>query len=237
MTGRETLFGRAVADLYRGEMKEPFTVCDATGEYPLDLRFYLTDAPDPYEAEALRFARGRILDIGCGAGRILQYLQKQGMEASGFDLDPLLVSVCRERGIRDVFVESYDSLARFAPVDTILWMNRTLCTAGSLTKIKTLLSQCFSTCGDAGVLIFDSLDVRADRANAGPGVLQNKVWFRYGEQTDEPFERVYFSSDVADSLLEDTGWFCERTIRDSDRYTKICKKHAFPVNKTACSAS
>src|SRR5579871_2816377 len=38
---------------------------------------------------------GRVLDIGCGAGRVLAYLVMLGAEAHGIDLAPAMVEYCR----------------------------------------------------------------------------------------------------------------------------------------------
>jgi 2-polyprenyl-3-methyl-5-hydroxy-6-metoxy-1,4-benzoquinol methylase len=37
------------------------------------------------QQEAIVHARGRVLDIGCGAGRVALFLQDQGMEVLGVD--------------------------------------------------------------------------------------------------------------------------------------------------------
>lgn len=41
----------------------------------------------------------RILDIGCGDGRVLRYLLQQGHLAEGVDLNPELVELCRAGGL------------------------------------------------------------------------------------------------------------------------------------------
>lgn len=40
---------------------------------------------------------GRVLEIGCGAGRVLGYLLELGAEAYGIDVSARMVSYCRER--------------------------------------------------------------------------------------------------------------------------------------------
>ncbi|MCK4414566.1 MAG: class I SAM-dependent methyltransferase [Candidatus Eisenbacteria sp.] len=41
--------------------------------------------------------RGRILDVGCGAGRSMLYLQQKGRAVTGIDISPLAIEVCRRR--------------------------------------------------------------------------------------------------------------------------------------------
>ena len=52
------------------------------------------------EKKAIAYARGRVLDIGCGAGKHALYLQKKGLDVTGIDLSPLAVKICRLRGFR-----------------------------------------------------------------------------------------------------------------------------------------
>ncbi len=66
------------------------------------------------EREAIRYARGRVLDIGCGAGRVALYLQKKGFDVTGFDLSPYAIRVCKLRGVKKLRLGSLHSL-RFRP--------------------------------------------------------------------------------------------------------------------------
>jgi 2-polyprenyl-3-methyl-5-hydroxy-6-metoxy-1,4-benzoquinol methylase len=50
---------------------------------------YLTELP-----------RGRLLDMGCGAGEMLSFAQAMGWDAEGVDFDPLAVQFARERKLR-----------------------------------------------------------------------------------------------------------------------------------------
>src|SRR5439155_21947315 len=54
------------------------------------------------ERKAMRLARGRVLDVGCGAGRVALYLQERGHDVVGIDLSPLAVEIARRRGVKDV---------------------------------------------------------------------------------------------------------------------------------------
>ena len=61
----------------------------------------------------LRFARGRVLDVGCAAGRVSLLLQERGCEVVAIDESPLAVDVARRRGVKD---------ARRSPLPT--WTRR-----------------------------------------------------------------------------------------------------------------
>ena len=71
------------------------------------------------ERRALRYARGRVLDVGCGAGRVALELQVRGREVVAIDPSPGAGEVSRGRGVRDVRLlrlEDVDeSLGHFGP--------------------------------------------------------------------------------------------------------------------------
>jgi 2-polyprenyl-3-methyl-5-hydroxy-6-metoxy-1,4-benzoquinol methylase len=218
------LFGKALADVYHNRAKGPFYVCDEMGEHPLDLRFYFQHKPEEYETELLKHVSGRILDIGCGPGRIMKFLQEQGLDVLGFDMDSAVVQLCKERGIKNVFVESYDNMEHFGVFDTILLLNRTICTAGTPEAVKSLLQKCHACCSHNGILIFDSLEVKPELVRDTPRILQNTLRFKYDGRFEKPFLRLYCSSDIAEGLLKETGWFKEKIVRKEDIYCMMCGK-------------
>jgi 2-polyprenyl-3-methyl-5-hydroxy-6-metoxy-1,4-benzoquinol methylase len=69
-----------------------------------DPALYFVEAPFEHEVSLLKHTEGRVLDVGCGAGRTLLWLQRRGMRATGIDLSPGAIEVCRRRGCEDVSV-------------------------------------------------------------------------------------------------------------------------------------
>jgi O-antigen chain-terminating methyltransferase len=45
-------------------------------------------------------AQGHVLDLGCGRGEFLELLRESGREASGVDINSLMVDICRDKGLR-----------------------------------------------------------------------------------------------------------------------------------------
>jgi SAM-dependent methyltransferase len=70
---------------------------------------------DAVERRAFRYVRGRVLDVGCGAGRVALELQARGREVVAIDSSPGAVEVTRRRGVRDVRLMRRRSGGRFHP--------------------------------------------------------------------------------------------------------------------------
>ena len=62
------------------------------------------------EKRAMRAVRGRVLDVGCGAGRVSLYLQSRGHAVVAIDESPLAIDVVKRRGVSHAEVRSLADL-------------------------------------------------------------------------------------------------------------------------------
>src|SRR5262249_1047691 len=101
------------------------------------------------ERQAMRLLRGRVLDVGCGAGRGAAPLQERGHEVVAIDLSPLAVEVSRRRGVRDTrelpVTRVGHELGRF---DTIVMFGNNFGLMGSRRRAPWLLRRFGSIAND-----------------------------------------------------------------------------------------
>ncbi len=90
---------------------------------------------------ALGRARGRILDIGAGAGRASLALQEEGLDVVALDISQGATEVCTDRGVRSVFKGTVFDLAgtRPVPFDTFLMLGNNLGLLGGREEAPLLL--------------------------------------------------------------------------------------------------
>lgn len=55
-----------------------------------------------HEQDAMAFVGGKVLDVGCGAGRVALHVQSMGHEVTAIDVSPLAVRVSKRLGVKSV---------------------------------------------------------------------------------------------------------------------------------------
>jgi SAM-dependent methyltransferase len=176
------------------------------------------------ERRALRWARGRVLDVGVGAGRAALELQRRGRSVVGIDVSPGAVEVARARGVRDVrllaFEDVDDSVGRF---DTIVMFGNNFGLFGSPSKARRLLRQ-LRPLADRIVAASNDPSATEDPAHRAyqernrkrgrmPGQLRLRV--RYRDLTGPWFDYLIVSPDEMASILEGSGWQTRRLIQQN----------------------
>ncbi len=110
-----------------------------------DLAWYLTTYPSfpNIEKKALKYARGRVLDIGCGAGRHALYLQRKGLRVTGVDASARMVELAQMRGVEDVRVADACGKLPFrdGEFDTVVLFGNNLGICGTLMKFRRMLRE------------------------------------------------------------------------------------------------
>jgi SAM-dependent methyltransferase len=112
-----------------------------------DIRWYFTTARDfpAHERAVLKFARGRVLDLGCGAGRHSLYLQRSGLRVTALDRSERMVELARVRGVRDVRLTNVCGRLPFAAgeFDTVLLLGNNLGLCGTEKKFCAMLRELY----------------------------------------------------------------------------------------------
>jgi SAM-dependent methyltransferase len=180
------------------------------------------------ERRALRYVRGRVLDVGVGAGRVALELQRRGHHVVAIDISPLAVRVARRRGVKRtkvVALEELDgSLGRF---DTVLMFMNNFGLFGNAAKARRLLRRLHALTTERGRIVATSSDVRRtknrdhlayQRRNRQRGRMtgQIRLRLRYGHRKTPWFDYLFVSPREMERLLVGTGWHVRRFIQQDD---------------------
>jgi SAM-dependent methyltransferase len=180
------------------------------------------------ERKAMRYARGRVLDVGCGAGRVALELQERGHEVVGIDVSPLAVEVARRRGVKDARelpVTRVDRrLGRF---DTFVMFGNNFGLTGSRRRAPWLLRRFRSIANEGARILAESVNPyttdnpahlayhrRNRRRGRMPGQL--KIRIRHGYYRTPWFDYLLASPEEMAELAGAGGWRLERVIDEGE---------------------
>jgi SAM-dependent methyltransferase len=190
----------------------------------------------PLDRKAMRFVRGRVLDVGCGGGRVCLHLQQRGQEVVGVDISAGAVEVCRRRGVRDVRLCSIDDVDDSLGVfDTIVMLGNNFGLFASAAKAKRLLRRFHRLTSARGRIVAETRDVyRTDdpahlayqKRNRSRGRMsgQIRIRVRYRHHATPWFDYLMVSQEELQGLLDGTGWRLERALESDDTYVAIIDK-------------
>jgi prevent-host-death family protein len=172
----------------------------------------------PQERQVFERVRGRVLDVGCGAGRHSLEAQTRGCDVVAIDVSPGAIQVARRRGVREVHPLPLAAVdPTLGTVDTVLMMCGNFGLFGSEPEGRRLLQMLHEISSPDGRIVFDSVDpsVTCDPRNLAyqarnrtrgrrPG--QVTIRLRYRELTTPWFDLLNLSPDELEELLAGTGW-------------------------------
>lgn len=171
------------------------------------------------EREAVLHVRGRVLDAGCGAGRVALVLQQRGLEVVGIDESRLAVRAARHFGVRQVRCASITVLAReIASFDSVILFGNNFGIFGTPERARRSLTawarraapgtRIFAESTNAytgGAPIIDRGYYRANqRRGLAPGT--TRMRFRYGELVGPWLNWLFVSQGEMRQIVRGTGW-------------------------------
>ncbi len=163
-------------------------------------------------------ARGRVLDVGCGAGRLALHLQERGLDVVGIDNSPAAVDVCRRRGVRDARVLSIVDIGpALGTFDTVVFMGNNFGLFASAAGVRRLLPRFHRLTSPDGRLVAQVVDpYRTDEpvhlayheANRRAGRMagQIRLRVRHGGLRTPWFDYLFVSLAELRELIQGSGW-------------------------------
>jgi len=161
------------------------------------------------EQMALQLARGKVLDVGAGAGSHALYLQQQGLDVTAIDVSPNSVKVMEQRGLKNVsLIDFYD--LKEGQYDTLIFLMNGIGLVQTLSGFDAFFSHAKKLLMPNGQIILDSSDLiyMFEQEDGSYLIDLNESYhgevefcLSYKDTQGEPFNWLY----VAEELLEDAA--------------------------------
>ncbi|GGA77705.1 SAM-dependent methyltransferase [Flavobacterium palustre] len=228
------LFGKAILDYQTNNSPEDIiteTTISEEDEMSVTYLFRNFESMPSIEQKALELAKGKVLDIGCGAGSHSLYLQNErNLETTAIDISPNAIQACQLRGLKNAFIQDILTLEN-EKFDTILLLMNGTGIFGTLKNTPKFLQKLKSLLNPGGQILIDSSDIiymfDEDEdgayeipANGYYGELEFTISYK-GEKEDS-FPWLYLDYNTLQNAANDNGLKCE-LISEGEHYDYLAR--------------
>ena len=233
------LFGKAILDFQTNNSPEDLiTETTISDEDEMSVAYLFRDfsVMPKLEQQALLLSKGKVLDVGCGAGSHSLYLQKEkNLEVTAIDISHNAVEACRLRGISDVFeidILEYNSDEKF---DTILLLMNGTGIFGKLENVSKYLQKLKSLMTENGQILIDSSDIiymfdeddsedsEGGKWYSGPAYYgELEFTISYKGEKEVPFPWLYMDYTTLQNAAVANGLQCE-LILEGDHFDYLAR--------------
>jgi SAM-dependent methyltransferase len=216
------LFGKAIFDFQTNNNPEDIiteTSISEEDEMSVEYLFRSYNEMPHIEQKALQLAKGKILDVGCGAGSHALSLQNErNLEVTAIDISEKAVETCKLRGLKSVEVKNILDFEG-EKFDTILLLMNGTGIFGKLKNCNIYLSKLKSLLNLGGQILIDSSDIiyMFDEDEDGGKWIPSENDY-YGElvfnisykgEKEAPFDWLYLDYNTLQNAAIANGLNCE----------------------------
>ena len=232
------LFGKAILDYQTNNFPEDLiteTTISEEDEMSVSYLFRSYDEMPILEQKALQLSKGKILDVGCGAGSHSLYLQNEkNLEVLAIDISDYAINACQLRGIKNTKVinildlDSSDSASKY---DTILLLMNGTGIFGTLKDTSKYLQKLKYLLNPQGQILIDSSDIIYMFDEDEEGAFSIPAEGYYGEleftvsykgEKENPFSWLYLDYNTLQNAALANGLKCE-LIQEGEHYDYLAK--------------
>lgn len=207
--------GTAINEFFKNPNKSKIVVSSPDVEddiIPVEYLFRdFKDMPE-LEKEALQMSRGRILDVGAGAGSHSLYLQNKGYDVTAVDYSEKACTTMLDRGIHKVLNTDIYTLDNGERYDTILLLMNGIGLAAKLKNVHVFIHHLIGLLRPGGQIIFDSSDLCFLYQEEPERMMEEKYYgeinftMKYKTVTGKPFDWLYIDFDTMQQCCIKHGW-------------------------------
>lgn len=229
------LFGKAILDFQTNNSPEDLiteTTISEEDEMSVAYLFRSYNEMPKMEQKALQLAKGRVLDVGCGAGSHSLTLQNErNLDITAIDISANAIEACTLRGIKDARVQDVMTLEN-EKYDTILLLMNGAGMCGKLKNIPKFLLKLKSLLNPGGQILMDSSDIIYmfdDDEDGGKWIPSDNAYYgevvfniAYKGEKEKPFDWMYIDYNTLQNAAFANGLKSE-LILEGEHYDYLAK--------------
>lgn len=219
------LFGKAILDYQTNNSPEDLvteTSISEADEMSVAYLFRNYNEMPKLEQKALQLAKGKILDVGCGAGsHALELQNERKLDVTAIDISENAVKACQLRGLENVKITNVLDLGNENKYDTILLLMNGTGIFGTLKETSKYLLKLKSLLVSGGQILIDSSDLiyMFDQDEDGAYSIPADGYYgeltftvQYKRETEETFPWLYLDYNTLQNAAIANGLNCELVL-------------------------
>ena len=225
------IHGQAILDYYKGDLEASLLIhnnYDEPEEMRVEVFFREEMDFSVLENLALIECKGKVLDLGAGAGAHSMVLQNRGFDVTALENSAGCIQVLHESGVKNCIKADFKT--HQAKYDTVLTMMNGMGLAGTLDKVPNFLKKCMSLLNEDGQLLIDSSDISYLYEE---GITKSTNYFgevrylyEYKGSKGDWFDWIYVDQEKLTEIVKDLGLSLELLHSDeTDQYLCCITKY------------
>jgi cyclopropane fatty-acyl-phospholipid synthase-like methyltransferase len=227
------LFGKAILDFQTNNSpKDIITETNISEADKMSVAYLFRDYNEmpKLEQKALQLAKGKILDVGCGAGSHSLYLQEKGFEVTSIDISENAIKACQLRGLKNAktqnILELDSDLHQNDKFDTILLLMNGTGIFQTISESSKYFQKLKNLLNPNGQILIDSSDIiyMFDEDEVPTDNYYGELTFTisYKNETENPFPWLYLDYTLLEKLATENGLQCE-LIENGEHYDYLAR--------------
>ncbi|HAT81712.1 MAG TPA: SAM-dependent methyltransferase [Flavobacterium sp.] len=230
------LFGKAILDFQTNNYPEDLiteTSISEADEMSVAYLFRTYEQMPKLEQKALELAKGKILDVGCGAGSHSLFLQNEiNLDVTSIYISPKAIKACELRGLKKTRIQNVVAIEK-EKFDTILLLMNGTGVFGTLKQTPKFLQKLKSLLNPNGQILIDSSDIiymfdddsdlrKSINVKGYYGELTFTILYK--NETEDPFPWLYLDYNTLYNVALDNDLQCE-LILEGEHYDYLAKMY------------
>ena len=229
------LFGKAILDFQTNNFPEDLiTETTISEEDEMSVAYLFRDFSGMpiLEQKALLLAKGKVLDVGCGAGSHSLYLQNEKkLAVTAIDISEKAVEACKLRSVLNAKVEAILHFETDEKFDTILLLMNGTGIFGKLENVPNYLKKLKSLLAENGQILIDSSDIiyMFDEDEDGEKWISGDAYYgeleftiTYKGEKEASFPWLYMDYNTLQNAAVANGLQCE-LILEGEHYDYLAR--------------
>ncbi len=220
--------GQAILDYVKTNKPDDIIVTSEICEddiIPIEVLFRTLEEMPDLEICAIENAKGRVLDVGSGAGVHALEMKKQGCDVLAIDISKGAIEYLKKSGLEVQEIDFFQ--LKEQKFDTITMLMNGIGIAGSLANLENTLNHAKSLLNPGGKILCDSCDIRYLYEDEDGALWVNlnteyygnfRFQMKYKKEIGPWFDWLYVDFDSLFNAAQNIGMKATRIYEKDDNY-------------------